>query len=395
MSKGALLVLGASVYQLEVIRKAKELGFDVVTTDNVPDNPGHRLADQSFGVDTTDSARVLELARTIRPRGVIAPCTDVAVTTCAVVAEALGLRGVPPASAEVLTSKILFRRFLADEGLPAPRFWTVEKDAFELPSDRPVVIKPEGSSGSKGIFIVRDREELRLRLPETLSFSPKRRAIVEEYIDGHQGTCEGVVVDGRVRFALFTDRATASPPFVVTAGHSVPSRLDDAARVRTQELIARVLEMVGVKTSPFDCDFVVGRDGAPYLLELTPRLGGNSLTNLVRAATGLDLAEIAVRLACGDDVSLPDVTVTPAAQLILGAEKAGELRFDEAAAAALREEPWVRALSFDYPRGHRVSAFINGRTRIGEATLTAHTRDELDERVRELKTRLRIDTVSV
>ncbi|CAN5923645.1 hypothetical protein BH11MYX4_BH11MYX4_04620 [soil metagenome] len=109
MSEGSLLVLGASRYQLEVIQKAKDLGYRVVTTDNVPGNPGHTVADQSFVVDTTDLDQVLEIARREQVIGVVAPCTDVAVPTAAHVSDALGLCGIPFQSARSLTSKLLFR----------------------------------------------------------------------------------------------------------------------------------------------------------------------------------------------------------------------------------------------------------------------------------------------
>ncbi|MBX3204379.1 MAG: ATP-grasp domain-containing protein [Labilithrix sp.] len=398
-SKGSLLVLGASRYQLEVIHKAKALGYRVLTLDNVPANPGHRAADESFDVDTTDIPRVVELAKRKAPRGVVAPCTDVAVTTAAHVAEALGLPGVPPASARTLTSKVLFRQFLLEAGIRVPEFRVVGAgdvdEAPPIPFGFPMIVKPDGSSGSKGIFIVRDRDELRARLPETLSFSPTKRGVVEELIDGVQGTCEGVVVDGEIVLSLVTDRRTAPAPFVVTAGHFVPSRLDERARDKTVALIGEVLAKHGVRTSPFDCDFVVDRSGEPWLLELTPRLGGNSLTRLVREALGVDLAEVAIRLACGEDPQLPrDVSVAPTAQLILGVRRPGRLRFDQAEVAALRGEPWVRDLTMDYREGDPVEAFINGRTRVGEATLNADSRDALDARAAELEARLGLDVAA-
>ena len=97
-NKPALLVLAASHYQCDAIRTAQRLGYRVITTDNRPDNPGHRIADRCFDVDTTDRAGVLAIARAEKIAGVLAPCTDVAMPTAACVAEALGLRGPSVAS---------------------------------------------------------------------------------------------------------------------------------------------------------------------------------------------------------------------------------------------------------------------------------------------------------
>ena len=86
MSK-TLLVLAASTYQVPAIETAKRLGYRVITTDNIPSNPGHSIADASFGEDTTNLDGILALAKSENISGVIAPGTDVAVMTAAYLSE--------------------------------------------------------------------------------------------------------------------------------------------------------------------------------------------------------------------------------------------------------------------------------------------------------------------
>src|SRR5512136_2568795 len=99
-----LLVLAASQYQIETITSARRLGYYVITLDNRPDNPGHRLADKCFNIDTTDVDAVLEIAQREAIDGIIAPCTDVAVPTAACVAERLHLNGPSLKSAQIACS---------------------------------------------------------------------------------------------------------------------------------------------------------------------------------------------------------------------------------------------------------------------------------------------------
>ena len=98
MSK-TLLVLGAGIYQLPAIETAKRLGYRVLTTDNLPDNPGHRLAHQSFDCDITDVEGVSAIGERHGISGVIAPCTDAGVVSAAIVAGRLRLPGPPAHSA--------------------------------------------------------------------------------------------------------------------------------------------------------------------------------------------------------------------------------------------------------------------------------------------------------
>lgn len=392
-------MLAASTYQLDVIRTARRLGYTVLTTDNQPQNPGHALADRAFSVDTTDAQGVLELARRERVDGVLAACTDVAVPTAARVAAELGLVGPPVAAADVLCSKLGFRRFLAEQGLPVPRHHALPA----LPAVPPLpeaelfgggqrwIIKPDRSSGSKGISIVGSADELAARLPEAVAFSANRAAILERFLDGRQGTCEGVVAGGQVRFHVVLDRDTAAPPHVATIGQRAPGELPAPLARRLVELLDAVFAALEVTDATFDCDFVCA-GGEVYLIEVTPRLGGNSISALVRSAfPGFDLVEYAVRLACRDPLpELPRQPARPTAVRILHVAQSGVLRYDAAAAAALRDEPWLARLEIEAAPGDAVSAFVNGRHRLGEAIVVADDRAELERHLAELERRLEL-----
>lgn len=388
-----LLVLGASIYQVPAIETARELGCRVVVTDNVPGNPGHALADRSHHVDTTDRDGVLEIARRERIDGVIAPCTDVAVPTAAWVAYQMDLPGVLPGTAEVLCDKVLFRDFARLHGIAAPQ-WHVfdargvrDGDVFD---GHWCVMKPDRSSGSKGVFIVRSREEFEQNLPQTLSFARNGRGVLERFIDGPQGTCEGIIAGGRVAAAWLLDRATAPAPWTATWGQSAPSRLDAKARAELLEMISRICSLLRIVDAVFDCDFVAGAEGV-RVLELTPRPGGNSIAALLKQAAGFDIMRYAIRQALGESPSVPaEGPMRPAAVVLLGTDRGGRLGYDIAEVEALRREPWVSSLRLDLPPGAQVAPFMHGRNRVGEAIVLADDRDRLDARVAELRRRLAV-----
>lgn len=381
-----LLVLGAGIYQMPVLRSARELGVEVIAVDRSSDAAGAVLADRFFAIDTTDREGVARLAIAERVDGVVAPCTDVAVPTQAHVAAAIGAVGPTIEAAETLMDKIRFRAYQARRGLPRARLNEVSgqtRERFLLPGCT-YVLKPAQSSGSKGVFIVRSQREFEERLPETLRFSPDGRFLLESFVDGQQGTAEGLWIDGRVAFVVVTDRMTPSPPLVATLGHLWPSRLPEQHFREVLNAIADILADLAVPTTPFDCDFVVGADG-PVILELTPRLGGNSLSKLVLAATGVDLPAEAVRLALPETAWLPPRSqvqplVPAVGTRVLGSATDGPLTFDAAADAALRKEPWIAELTWDVPAGTPVRAFANGRDRVGEATVYAPDRATLESR---------------
>lgn len=393
----SLLVVAASTYQLPVILKARALGLRVITADNRPSNPGHAVADASFDIDIRDREAILRLARSEGVIGVVSPCSDIGTLTAAYVTSSLGLPGPPYESCRILTNKALFRGYITNEGLPCPPFVLVAANsgAPMLEGDGLWVLKPADSSGSKGVRIVASREELDAALPECLEHSESKQAVLEEYLDGHQATCEGVLEGGQIRFMVVIDRLVAPLPYVATAGHIIPSALDDSTISRLKEQLEHLWSRLGITDAVFDCDFVV-HGGEIFILEMSPRLGGNSIESLVKSSCGLDLGDRALRLACGFETSpLPDVEGTPACNLILGVTGAGALEYDEEGFRSLKAEPWVIDLTLDYVRGSSVLPFINGQRRVGRALLQGMTRDDLLRKRTELHERLNLRAVEV
>ena len=395
MTRKTLLVLAASRYQIPIITTAKRLGYRVLTIDNVPDNPGHALADLACFLDTTDIRGVLAIARRERIDGVIAACTDVAVPTAAAVAHALDLPGVSPETARIACDKTHFRGFLRDRGWNCPESWVITTDTVlpEALFDQPWMLKPAKSSGSKGARIINSHAEYQRQVAATLAFSRDHRGILERYIDGAQITCEGLLHQGKIAVAVITDRQTAPVPYVATRGHRIPSRLPIILQHRILDRLTQLWSMLEVTEGPFDCDLVVA-DEDIHVLEVSPRVGGNSLARLLLSACNFDLIEYAVRQAMGETILAPvSPPQKPAGLLLLGVEQPGRLDYDAKALVALSATPWVEHLVLDYPPGTVVQPFTDGRYRVGEALVLGRDRDEVDQRLTELQTRLAIRAI--
>ena len=391
-NKKTLLVLAASLYQLETIETARCLGYRVVTTDNIPDNPGHALADRAYGIDTCDIPAVLAIAHAERITGILAPCTDVAMPTAAAVAAELGLPGPPVDSTRIVCNKTNFRDFQAANALPHPRYFKLESSDTlpKLEAMKRWIVKPAQSSGSKGIRVINGIEELSVALRDAFPFSKSASVVIEKFLPGHQGTCSGWLSSGKIAWHCLLDRQTVSLPFTATNGHHLPTKLSSTEQTRVLDAIGEVWQRLDVSDGPFDCDFVIN-DEAVFIIELSPRLGGNAICQLVHLAFDFDLVGHTVRWACGDKPGLlPVQGPRPSAVVILGADRAGRLRYREDEAVRLALEPWVCSLTFDLKPGSWVEPFIDGRRRIGQALLVADTRVGLDQRVAELRQSLAV-----
>lgn len=310
MSPKRILFLGAAPSQIPPIEYAKSQGHYVITCDYLPENPGHKLADESHNVSTTDIDAVLVLAEKLKIDGIVAYASDPAAPTAAYVAEKMGLIGNPYQSVLTLARKDLFRAFLQEHGFNVPKsksFYKLEeaKDWLEQ-INVPVFVKPVDSSGSKGVTEITMKGELEKAFQYALTFSREKKVVVEEKIikQGYQVAGDGFVVDGKLVFRSWADEHFDKLcNGLVPIGQTFPTshKLDllDEAHKETQ----RLLDLLNIKTGALNFDFMFSQDGKFYFLELGPRNGGCLIPEVIRYATGVDLIKATVDAALGLDCS--------------------------------------------------------------------------------------------
>ena len=102
-----LMIMGAGIYQVPLIKKAKEMGIYTIVV-SIPGNyPGFALADKVYYENTVDYEKILEIAKQEEIDGIVTAGTDVAVITIGKVCDELGLSGISFAAAKVASNKIL------------------------------------------------------------------------------------------------------------------------------------------------------------------------------------------------------------------------------------------------------------------------------------------------
>jgi len=379
-----LLVLGASNYQCPVILRAKQRDLRVIVADWTAQNPGHAIVDESHVVSTTDISDVLQIATDSNVDGIISPGTDVAVPTQAFVANELGLFGPPPAAARILTSKSAFFDYLRELDFPVPRFDTFTCHSPEIafaPQSAKCVVKPDDSSGSRGVTVVSEPAHFAPALRRALQHSRSGRAVVQHYEVGFQGTAEGCLLGGEIRFSFITQRRLPKSPMVATAGHTMPSGLSPHQTERILDDVTTILTSLSILDTVFDADFVWSGD-EPKFLELTPRLGGNSLGHLARYHCDVSLEDMAIDLALTGATSAAAGESRPyggtSKVVLLHSDEGGRLVYDPTRLPAAREVDGVRRLVLDCDPGKVVAPFANGRHRFGEIIAQGPTAEAAD-----------------
>lgn len=305
-----LLLLGGSKYLLPAIKAAHDLGVYVITCDYLPNNIAHKYSDEYHNVSIVDKEAVLELARSLNADGIMSYATDPGVIVAAYVAEQLGLPGNPYESVRILQNKDLFRNFLKENGFNVPiamSFSTLEETMEHIDDFHwPVIVKPVDSAGSKGVTRVDELSNLPEAIQHAKEYSIIGRFIVEEFIEkkGASTDTDSFSVNGELMFCSFNDQwfdPTAANPYTPSA-YLWPSTMPIEAQQYLRSELQRLMKLLNMRTTIYNIETRLGKDGKPYIMEMTPRAGGNRLAEVLKYACGQDLISGAIKGALGMEI---------------------------------------------------------------------------------------------
>jgi len=309
-----VLFVGAGRHQRRAILRARELGLRVVAVDRNPEAAGLAEADAAEVVDFVDLAAVVEVARRHGVDGALTVSADRAVPVVAAVAGELGLPGIGRETAHLMTHKVAMRRRLAEGGVPQPQFAAIrawrEAAAAADTVGFPAVLKPADSGGQRGVFLLRSFADLERHFHAALAESPSGETILEEFTDGLE--LNGLVVarEGEPYPLLLSDRLRPDGVgFGVGWIHSYPSRLFGDALEEAERVALRAVRTLGLRDGIAFPQLIVTDDGRALVVEVAARIPGGQMADLAFHALGVDLVQIALRQALGEET--PDDLVVP------------------------------------------------------------------------------------
>lgn len=318
-----MMILGASALQVPAIKKAKEMGYQVILVDYDENAVGFPLADVKLIVSTLDQEEVYRQALLYQPDVILTSTSDGPVRTAAYVNEKLGKK--PDLSYEdslCATIKSHMRNRLKENNVPIPEYHAVsDYEAFKeavWKLNGYCIVKPADNAGSRGVQLVDVREYLteavanvhaaESKLQEMYAYSKENSrngiVMVEEFMNGPEVSVESMTVDGETQILTITDKYITPPPYFVELAHCEPSMLAEEVQEQIKKVTLQAVKAIRLQNGPSHTEIKVTKDG-PKVVELAARLGGDFITSrLVPLSTGIDMVGASVELAAGEKINI-------------------------------------------------------------------------------------------
>lgn len=310
MKKEKLLIIGAGIGQIPIILKAKELGVHITVVTKEKGFPGIQYADDVWYVDIYDRDELVRLAEVNGITGVISDQNDLMMPTVAYIAEKLNLPGNTFDQVMSYCNKNTYRNNCDLLEIPVPKHTEVTTEDFDFSvfdAPLPWVVKPADSQSSVGVQKIENMEELLPALKFALSKSPTHSAIVEEFFVGKEIVCEGFIENGVYHLLAFADRK-----YFKLESLMIPSQTLFPSLIR-KELLDKVVtyeEKMAAYINPSfaitHSEYLINEEtGEIRVVESALRGGGVYISShLIPLATGIDINEILLKKALGQDASV-------------------------------------------------------------------------------------------
>ena len=291
-----IAVIGASLGQLPLCLKAKEMGLETHCFAWSEGAICKDVVDFFYPISITEKDAIVDKCRELGVNGVVSNASELTAEVVAYVSEKLGLNGTPYNILEKLHDKLLVRQLSESvEGLSKPMYYQYEGNDRGI---YPCVVKPCEGSSKAGVSFVKNSEEFKSAIKYAQN-STKGSIIVEEYIKGKELSVESISFNGRHQVIQITDKDSSDAPHFVELGHHQPASLSTEVESKIKSIVPMILTAIGYTNGASHVE-VKYNCADIYLIEVNLRGGGDNISNkLVQMSSGIDYLRCMIEVALG------------------------------------------------------------------------------------------------
>lgn len=402
-----IIILGAGIYQVPLIKAAKKRGLYVIVVSIPGDYPGFAIADRVYYVNTTDRQAVLDIALKEKISAIVTTGTDVAVSTIGYVCDRMGLCGISERAAGIVTDKALMKQAFREGGVSTSDFYVVHSLEEALIAygklKAPVMLKIVDKSGSRGITKVESEDMLREAYGYAADMTGADHMILEKYVEGTEIGVDAFVSNGEVKLIvphdklIFKTKRTGIP-----MGHICPTRLSEEICDRLSQEMIKIVRSTGMDNCAVNSDVFITDDGQIYVIEAAGRCGATGIPEVISGYAGVDYYDMILACSLGEDINKVNIgsrqteTRCSAASVLIHSDRSGVLeniRYMHNNIEYNNRECIIDGdcyITLDYEPGDNVHEFENGTHRIGQAVFYGNTRSEVMGKVENFRNSLAV-----
>ena len=383
-SAKSVLVFGCGELQRSIIGRAHKMGLFVVGIDPCAEAFCKNDVDAFEVVGGQDLEGTCAVVEKYGIDAIVTAATDKPLVMMARIAEKYGFPFFSVDTARWSTDKFQMKERFELGGIPHAKGRLIsrleEAEGLVEGLVYPVIVKPRDNSGSRGVKLCRNQEELEESIAEALEYSHLDSVLVEEYIEGPEYSIESLHYDGKSEVIQFTEKKTTEFPYNVELGHKQPALLSEQRKEDICGIVSKIGRALQFDNCPSHTELKINDRGI-FVIETSPRLGGDFITStLVPLSTGINMEDQLLNIALGEPIDTKTGRVDKASGIKY-------FQFREGVVKSINphiKDIKVFYLKLDLKEGDRVNPITSSLNRYGEFIIQAKDRDALDSQMSSL-----------
>lgn len=377
-NKKSILIFGVGPLQKSIINRAKLMGLYTIGIDPAADATCKDEVDAFEIVDGQDFEGTMAVAKKYQIDAIVTAATDKPLVMMARVAKELNLPFYSVETAQWSTDKFQMKERFELGGVPHAQGRLISKVEEAEGLVFPVIVKPRDNSGSRGVKLCRDKNELQISIDEALENSKLDTVLVEEFIEGPEYSIESLHHDGKSEVIQFTEKKTTEFPYNVELGHIQPANISDENKQKIREIVSKIGKALNFVNCPSHTELKINERGI-FVIETSPRLGGDYITStLTPLSTGVNLEDELLKISLGEAIN-PAPKAVQYSGVRFFAFQEGCVIKHVPNEEFVKTWPHVVDFSFNLQKGEKVHQITSSLNRYGHITLIAGNRESIDD----------------
>lgn len=386
------MVLGGGSNQIDLIKKIKEHGDEVILIDYLLNCPGRKYADIHLLVSTFDTEAITNAAKRYNVDAIITAGTDQPVLSAAIASQQQSLNFYADVNlAKSVTNKFHMKPIFKEHNIPTANFCIIKKDFedSELSSfNFPVVLKPADSQGQRGVYKLNSIEEVRSNIASTLSYSKEDAALVEEFYENDEITVNGWVNDKKITILSVVDRVTIKKDnhIGICLCHNFPSVHLKKHRAEIYDITQKIVTAFKIENGPIYFQYLIGNDGIK-VNEIAMRIGGAYEGITIPIIAGIDIFKMVIDYCTYNKInnretlenySLDNNNVYLSTQLFFC--NSGVIDY-MTPIEEIQDISCVKAAHYEYSEGDTIKRLVNATARAGYIIIEGNSFEDMIDNV--------------
>lgn len=295
----SLLIMGGMQISCEIVRKAKAMGVYTIVADynKVEDSPGKQIADEAVDLSVIDVDAVVAYIKTHNINGVFVGFNDMLLPYYAEICKRAGLPCYGTKEQfDTLIAKDKYKALCRQFGVPTIPEYDINDENIQYP----VLVKPVDSSGSRGITICHNREELETAVETGRKASKTGKVLIERYMNGREVTVFWTFQDGHYYLSGLANRHVkhnqGDDVIPLPVGYTFPSVYLPKYRKEVEENCKRMFQHLCIQDGMMFMQCKV-EDGTCYVYDLGFRLTGSLEYKILERVCGYNPLEMMICFA--------------------------------------------------------------------------------------------------